>query len=249
MASVQERVASAIEVFVRGYCAGMSRTHPYECVQIDNVWVMRDAPRKNPRYYRKEEWVAYGVEPARVDAMARRHTRGRCFICAIQEMGAPADTVRREYKKLGYRLLRTEPLFVHELERIPRLKSPVKIVQVKSPELAERFGKVTRTRPIPIESMTEPVLFRQYVAIDSESIVGWVRSVNAVQSAWCANMFVVPSYRRRGIGSSMLAKMLRDDRSRGMKNSVLLSSHTGALLYPQLGYEQIGTLFLLAPKK
>lgn len=47
----------------------------------------------------------------------------------------------------------------------------------------------------------------------------------------------------------MLAKMLRDDRARGVENSVLLSSHTGALLYPQIGYEQIGTLLLFAPKK
>ena len=249
MANLQQRVTAAIEVFVRGYCAGMSRTHPYECLRIDNIWVMRDAPRKNPRYYRKEEWVAYGVEPVRVDSVARRHTRGRFFICAIQEVGEPADSLRTEYKRLGYRLLRTEPLFVHDLKRIPQLKSPVKIVPVKSQELAERFGKVTRTRPIPRELLTDPVPFRQYVAIDGASIVGWVRSVHAAESAWCANMYVVSSHRRRGIGSSMLAKMLRDDRLRGVNNSVLLSSHTGALLYPQVGYEQIGTLFLFAQKK
>jgi GNAT superfamily N-acetyltransferase len=249
MANLQQRVAAAIEVFVRGYCAGASRTHPYECLRIDNVWVMRDAPRKNPRYYRKEEWVAYGVEPAKVDSVARRHTRGRFFICAIQEMGEPDEPLRMEYKRLGYRLLRTEPLFVHDLKRIPRLKSLVKVLQVKSQELAERFGKLTRTRPIPRELLTEPAPFRQYVAIDGQSIVGWVRSVNAVKSAWCSNMYVVPSHRRRGIGSSMLAKMLRDDRSRGVNNSVLLSSHTGALLYPRVGYEQIGMLYLFAPKK
>jgi hypothetical protein len=249
MANLQQQVTAAIEVFVRGYCAGMSRTHPYECVRIDNIWTMRDAPRKNPRYYRKEEWVAYGVEPVTVDSVAKRHTRGRFFICAIQEMGGPADSVRLEYKRLGYRLLRTEPLFVHDLKRIPRLKSPVKILQVKSQALAERFGKATRTRSIPQEFLAEPMPFRQYVAIDGESIVGWVRSVHAVQSAWCSNMYVVPSHRRRRIGSSMLIKMLRDDRARGVKNSVLLSSHTGAHLYPQVGYEQIGTLFLFAPKK
>jgi GNAT superfamily N-acetyltransferase len=249
MANLQKRIAAAIEVFVRGYSTGLSLTHPYECLKIDNVWAMRDAPRRNPRYYRKEEWVAYRVEPAKVDSIARRNTRGRFFVCDIQELDKPAETVRTEYKQLGYRLLATEPLFVHGLQRIPRLKAPVKIVQVKSQELAERYGKATRTRPIPRQLFTEPVPFRQYVALDGQSIVGWVRSVHAAKSAWCSNMYVLPSHRRGGIGSAMLAKMLRDDRARGAKNSVLLSSHTGALLYPQVGYEQIGTLLMFAPKK
>jgi GNAT superfamily N-acetyltransferase len=249
MANLQKRVTAAIEVFVRGFSAGLSLTHPYECVRIDDVWVMRDAPRRNPRYYRKEEWIAYGVEPAMVDSVARRNTRGRFFVCDIQETDASAEMARTEYKQLGYRLLRTEPFFVHDLKRIPRLKSTVKIVRVKSQEMAERFGKVTRTRPIPRELLKEPMPFRQYVAIDGQSIVGWVRSIHAAKSAWCSNMYVVPSHRRRGIGSSMLAKMLRDDRTRGVKNSVLLSSHTGALLYPKVGYEQIGTLLLFGPKK
>jgi hypothetical protein len=43
--------------------------------------------------------------------------------------------------------------------------------------------------------------------------------------------------------------MLRDDRTRGAKQSVLLSSHTGALLYPRVGYEQIGMLLIFAPKR
>jgi hypothetical protein len=47
----------------------------------------------------------------------------------------------------------------------------------------------------------------------------------------------------------MLARMLRDDRSHGVKSSVLLSSHTGALLYPSVGYEQLGTLLIFAPTK
>jgi hypothetical protein len=48
----------AIEVFVRGHSAGKSRTFPYEASRVGPLWVMRDAPRKNPRDYRKEEWIA-----------------------------------------------------------------------------------------------------------------------------------------------------------------------------------------------
>jgi hypothetical protein len=249
MARRKNEIETAIEVFVHGFCYGKSRTHPYEYSEIEGLWFMRDAPRRNARYYRKEEWVAYGASPAKVDALARRHTRGRFFISVIRSVDEPDEAMRDGYKRLGYRLLTTEPMFVHDLKRIPRPKPTVKIVRVKTQEMAARFGKASRTRPIPPQHLGNKAPFRQYVATDAESIVGWVRSVCAGESTWCSDMYVVKEHRRRGIGSAMLAKMLRDDREHRAKSSVLLSSHTGALLYPRVGYQQIGTLLLFAPKK
>jgi hypothetical protein len=55
----------AIEVFVRGHSAGRSRTFPYEVSRVGPVWLMRDAPRKNPRNYRKEEWIRMTSTPGR----------------------------------------------------------------------------------------------------------------------------------------------------------------------------------------
>jgi GNAT superfamily N-acetyltransferase len=249
MANLQHEIEAALEVFVYGFCVGKSATHPYECRKIENLWVMRDAPRRNPRNYRKEEWVAFGVEPAKVDSIARRQTRGRFAISAIRGVDETDEPLRSEYKRLGYRLLTTEPLFVHDLKRIPRCTAPVKIVQVKTQELAKRLGNATRSRPIPPQHLGRDAPFRQYVAMDGNSIVGWVRSVSAVGSTWCSNMYVLEEYRRRGIGSAMLATMLREDRKDQSTRSVLLSSHSGALLYPKVGYRQIGTLLLFAPKK
>jgi hypothetical protein len=57
----------AIEVFVRGHSAGKARTFPYEVSRVGPLWVMRDAPRKNPRDYRKEEWIAHAVDAREVD--------------------------------------------------------------------------------------------------------------------------------------------------------------------------------------
>ena len=48
-------IGFAIEVFVRGHSAGKSRTFPYEASRVGPLWVMRDAPRRNSRDYRKEE--------------------------------------------------------------------------------------------------------------------------------------------------------------------------------------------------
>lgn len=242
-------IEHALEVFVRGFCAVKSATHPYEHFRVGKLWAMRDAPRKNPRYYRKEEWIAFGVSPREVDAAARKATRGRFFVCALAATIEEQAELRAGYKQLGYRLISTEPLFVHRLNRIPKAGNPVTIERVQTAELAERLGKATRSRPIPPRQLTKDALFRQYVAIADGELVGWVRSVNAGDSTWCANMYVRPAHRRRGIGRALLCRMLKDDRRHGFCQSVLLSSHTGALVYPGVGYEQLGLLLIFAPPR
>jgi GNAT superfamily N-acetyltransferase len=251
---VSDEIERAIEVFVRGFAIGKSVTHPYLCERIHGLWLMRDAPRNSPRDYRKEEWIAYNVEPRQVDATARRHTRGRFFIGAMHAVGSPHDEqaesdLRSAYKLLGYRLLSTEPLFVHRLMRILRAKSRTVIRRVNTAALAERFAKATRTRPIRAEWLRDDAPFRQYAALVSDELVGWVRSVNAAGATWCSSMYVRPAHRRRGIGSALLVRMLRDDRASGSRQSVLLSSQSGALIYPRVGYEQIGQLLIFAPRK
>jgi GNAT superfamily N-acetyltransferase len=239
----------AIEVFVRGHSVGRSQTYPYEVSRVGPAWVMRDAPRKNPRDYRKEEWIVHAVDPAEADATARRHARGRFFVCAMIADGEPDGPTRTAYKALGYRLLATEGFFVQRLKRVPAPPSPVSIQRVRTSDLAARLGKITRRRPIASNLLGDDAPFRQYVALDGEDIVGRVRSVDAAGATWCADMYVSPSHRRRGIGQALLAKMLRDDRARGSTCSVLTASHTGALLYPRVGYERIGTLYMFAPRR
>lgn len=114
--------------------------------------------------------------------------------------GEPHEPTRTAYKRLGYRLIATEGFFVQRLMRIPKASSPVPIERVRTPELAERLGKVTRTRPITDSLLGNDAPFRQYVTLDGEDIVGRVRSVDAVGWTWCADMYVIPSHRRRGIG-------------------------------------------------
>ena len=239
----------AIEVFVRGHAVGRSRTFPYEVSRVGPVWVMRDAPRKNPRDYRKEEWIAHGVDPGEVDAIARRDTRGHFFVCAMLADGEPDAPTRTAYKALGYRLLATEGFFAQPLKRIPDPPSPVAIERVRTPDLAARLAKVMRQRPIADSLLREDAPFRQYVALDGEEIVGRVRSVDAVGATWVADMYVDPARRRCGIGQALLSRMLRDDRAQGSTCSVLTASHTGALLYPRVGYARIGTLFMFAPRR
>src|SRR6516165_11393098 len=139
MKSQNPEIDFAIEVSVRGHSSGRSRTFPYEAVRVGPLWVMRDAPRKIPRDYRKEEWIARDVDPKKTDAIARRHTRGRFFVCAMLAEGEPDEPTRTTYKALGYRLLATEGFFVQRLKRIPTLTSPALIERLRTPALAERL--------------------------------------------------------------------------------------------------------------
>src|SRR5262245_54193156 len=142
MSKPSREMEFAVEVFVRGHCVGRSTTHPYDATRVGSLWVMRDAPRKNARDYRKEEWIAYGVDAKAVDAIARRHTRGRFFVCPMLREGELDAPTRADYKSLGYRLLATEGLFIQRLDRIPKSASPVRIERLRTPELAAQLGKL-----------------------------------------------------------------------------------------------------------
>ncbi len=269
MSDANKAIEQAIAVFVQGFCFGRSLTFPHAAERIDKLWVLRDAERSDPTDYRKEEWIAFNVEPAVVDAAARQFSRGRYFVGAVLENNGDEAGLRREYKLLGYRLLATEPLMVHSLKRIPRAAcsprmSTLRIERVTTREMAQRFAAASNMRLMTAEQLEDAKALRQYVAIIQAEIVGWVRSVqvtnstdcnpgpdnsSAGDSAWVANMMVLPDYRRRGIGKTMLAKLLRDDRRFSVRQSVLLASHSGALLYPQLGYQQLGKLFIYSPSK
>ncbi|MDA0744949.1 MAG: GNAT family N-acetyltransferase [bacterium] len=239
----------AVEVFVRGFGYTRSLTYPYLVERMGPLWVMRDAPRKRGNY-RREEWVACGgVAPEEIDRVARKHTRGRFAVCVICALGESQEPVRTEMKALGYRLGFTEPLMTHPLKRVPNLDSPAVIQRVLTVDLADRLAKAARSRQIFPEHFSKDALLRQYVALIDDELVGWVRSIVVKDATWCSNMFVLPEFRRKGIAKAMLCKMLRNDRAGGSKTAVLTASHTGALLYPVVGYKEVGTLLLFTPKK
>jgi len=239
----------AIEVFVRGFSVKRSITHSYVPEQLDHgVWVMRDGPRKRGNY-RSEEYVG-ATDPATLDTVARAHMRGRYNICAILEDGADDAPLRSGYKELGYRLMTTEFFMVHDLKRIKKVDVPVEIERVTTPAMADALAKAAGQRqilPAYLDMTSTPM--RAYVARDGEKIVGWVSSIAAAGCAWCNNMFVLPEYRRRGIARALMTKMLQDDKAFGARANVLLASHAGAKLYPIVGYQQIGMLYMYTPKK
>lgn len=129
----------AIEVFVRGFGFVRSRTHPYLAERLGGVWVMRDAPRRDPAKYRREEWVGYGLSPADLYALAEQHTRGRYALCVVRSDDEDPAPIRQAYRELGFRLGGAEPFLQHRLADLPTGPKAVRIEQVTTPEQAERL--------------------------------------------------------------------------------------------------------------
>lgn len=240
----------AIDVFVRGFAFTMSFTHPYITERVGPVWRMHDGSRRRPKELRSEEFIAYDADPAVVDALAREHAASRFSICALRASDESDVPIRAGYKALGYRVATTERMFVHDLTVVAATDGPLPVVRVASVEEAERLANAARTRQIlPAHLQQDPPVIRQYMAVDGDRPVGWVRSIATPLGAWCSNMYVEPEYRRRGAARSLLGRMLSDDRDAGAAASVLLASHAGARLYPSVGYRDIGECIVFTPAR
>jgi GNAT superfamily N-acetyltransferase len=240
----------AIEVFVHGFAFTRSFTHPYLAEQIQpGVWVLRDAPRARSDY-RGEEYVAASISAAALDALARRHTRGRFRICVMQSIAESDAPIRAAFRALGYRLMTTESLMLHRLASLGPVAGSYPVVRVTTEAQAQLLAQAAGSRQIlPEHLAVDPAPMRQYMALDGGTPVGWVGSVVVGDCAWCTSMFVVPSHRRRGIARALLIRMLADDKAMGAQANILLASHAGARLYPTVGYETIGKLLMFAPPK
>lgn len=249
MPTSSTELATAIECFARGFAFTRCFTHPCGAELVGKLWRIRDEPRKRAADYRHEEWVAYDVEPTEVHATARSRSRGGYSVCAIVAAGESEASVRAGYKALNYRLNKTEPLMLHRLSRVAKWPVPIPIERVLSQELADRVGKASGRRQILPEDLQADAPLRLYTALDGNQPAGWLKSITVGDHTWVSNVYVQPGYRRRGIGKSLLAKMLRDDRKHGSQASILLASHTGALLYESVGYKRLGTLLLFTPKR
>ena len=138
---------------------------------------------------------------------------------------------------------------VHDLITLPALPRSERfpLVRVQTPAQADALSKAARrTMLLPEYLTTEPPPLRLYLAQDEAvpQVIGWVGSAATSKGTWVTSLFVEKAYRRQGVGRDLMAQMLTDDKASGAPASVLLASHTGALLYPTLGYQQLGMLYL-----
>lgn len=231
---------SAVAVFVQAFALGKSRTHPYVATRHGPLWVMRDGPRKHgdPR---KVESVGIGLPPAQVQEILTCEGVGWHFHCDVVPLGSDLAERKRLYKAAGYRAMKTEWVFVHHLDQVPKFacRPSVRMVTTK-----EEFARVPWK---PGHAWPWFGHGRQYVVHHPDRPVGVVRSVPVGPDAWVSDLYVVEAFRRHGFGRALMARLLADDKAHGVRRSVLVASKAGAMLYPILGYELVGVLQVFCP--
>ena len=238
----------AVQVFGRGFSYTRCFVKPFEFVPEGPLWVMRDALPREKRT-RVDEILAVSLRAAVTEKAIRSYNPHRCLLCTINGLeDAPSD-VKADYKAHGFRALRSEPFFVHQInpDHLPEPSFDVRVVStVEEAELVKQAEGKRQIRPSDLAE-ADPTLVL-FAAWENGIPVGWVRSIRThPDAAWVSNLGVASSHRRRGIGSALMQAMLRHDAGRGIKHSVLLASTAGAMLYPSLGYRQIGLLQMFSP--
>ena len=206
---------------------------------------MRDAPRKKDAY-RGEEYIGSGVEPAALDALARAQTRGRYSICAVLPLTEVGGAGERDLRT-AYQSMALPPANDRGADGARPGRTVLDHRRTRSNHRASRhdggrssgmLAKVTRAsadsaRTPAFRRATRKPPQRQYVAWNGNAPVGWVASIVVGEYAWCSNMYVAPTHRRRGIARALLQHMLAGDRAAGARANVLLANHAGAKLYPR----------------
>lgn len=245
-------LVDAAEVFVRGFGHVRSMTYPYGVSVDSGVWMLRDVPDREKA--RASELTA--IEPT-VEQIGARVTAAspalrRWMLCYLDPEDPDAPRVKppspTAFREAGYRRRVIEPFFVADPALAPRFDGPV--VRVRDPDLAERtrIANSGRRQLLPGDLDADDATTRLYAAMNGRDVVGWVSSVHVgALGSYVANLFVLPSARRRGLGRALMSAVLADDARLDIRASVLGASNDGTRLYPNVGYRQIATLHALTP--
>lgn len=94
-----------------------------------------------------------------------------------------------------------------------------------------------------VASELENPLSLWLVALDGETVVGYIGSQTVCGETDMMNVAVAPTYRRRGIAEGLIAALigvLREKESHSLTLEVRQSNEPARKLYEKLGFEQVG---------
>jgi GNAT superfamily N-acetyltransferase len=251
-------LADAIATFAITFSAVKSVRHPYVATDFGGCrWRLADADRKRAVDYRSEEWVCLADDVLGTVGQAETDVRsgGRWAVSVLLPEGDDDTALRATMRGRGHRLMTTESMMVRPLTgRGSKVAapgdSPARVVRLSTPEQTQELRTATRRRLfLPEWTEGDPPFLRQFLAYIGDELVGWVGSMRSGDVGSVTNLYVVAPHRRRGVGTALMTHLLVDDKRSGLVASTLLASHSGAMLYPLVGYRRIASLYLYGGKR
>jgi ribosomal protein S18 acetylase RimI-like enzyme len=256
--AVDLSLADAIATFAVTFAAVKSVRHPYVATDFGaSRWRLADADRRRAADYRGEEWVclAHDVVGTVEQAAADARDPARWGVSVLLPEGDDDGPLRETMRARGHRLMTTESMMVRPLtgrgSALPRaVGSPAQVVRLTTADQAEELRTATRRRTFRPEWIEgDRPMLRQFLARIGGELVGWVGSMRSGDIGSVTNLYVAAAHRRRGVGTALMTHLLADDKRNGIRTSTLLASHSGAMLYPRVGYHRIATLYLYSGKR
>ena len=156
----------------------------------------------------------------------------------------------------GYTERVTSPFFL--LRGLPRPENPNRDVEI-APVTVEQQQTLLETlystffvgpevgrcmvRP---EHADDPTI-HHYLAYLNGEVTGCATTLLANEVAGVWNVATLRQFRKLGIASALLMRILVDSADAGCPDSVLAASPMGRALYEQMGYQQVGTTYFYGP--
>lgn len=242
---------AAFPLFLEGLRVIRDQLAPTEIHRQGPWFVVRERdPADRPA--RREEWLGWEVDLAEGwPEIERLRPAAR----PVLSVGGRETTAVAEAKKRalagGYRLASTEFLMERPSGRSPSGRRDPRGARVREPGEALRVAEANRGGLISLAELTaRRSRVRLYAAWEGPRPVAWVRRVSAGPAdAYVANLQTLPQFRRQGLATALMSRVLADDRRAGVRRSVLVATRAGRELYLRLGYRDVGTFQVFWPRR
>lgn len=233
-------VDHSLEVFARAFAQIRSRTYPVVPELQSQIWILADTPYRTKA--RASELITTVQHPDSVLAIGAQLECPRWVLTLAVPKDQDPEPVARDFKNAGYKRICTEPFYIRE-PSTPLPPPRHEIQRVQDRDLAAHLRKRSKGKQIEDEHIENPEApNRLYACLIDGEARGWVSTLRIDDlGVWISNLWVEPSARRQGIGTSLMHALLKDNPE---LVSVLAASSAGSHLYPRVGFEQIATLLL-----
>jgi GNAT superfamily N-acetyltransferase len=199
----------------------------------------------------KMEFLAFDPDPvvvkARINSYPKKpHDK---YLLNVFHNEPTSMEIKDEYEALGYEFAKTAMIMGLPLPvKMPRGWTHVhKIGTLEEIEFANQ-GLALGNEHIPSAIHGDPHILNFYAQLEHRA-VGWTQLVTAYEGVGYVNqLFTVPVYRLRGIGTRLLRRAHQEANHLGLRYMVLLASEMGMSLYRRAGYEPLAYLSVFRPR-
>ena len=242
--------AWAVDAMVRSYNHVYHAAYKSRYEEVGGVGVSYYG-KKVPNIPFQMEFLAFDPDPVVVIARINSYPKkpGDKYVLNIFHAEPTNLDLKAQYLDLGYEFIETAMIMGLPLPvKTPRGWTHVhKIDSLEEIEFANQ-GLSLGGEHIPPRTLGDPHIINFYAQLEHRG-VGWTQLVTAYAGVGYINqLYTLPIYRRRGIGTRMLRRVHQEANHLGLHHMVLLASEMGMSLFRRAGYQPLAYLSVFRPR-